>query len=317
MRFLFGCDRSLPALVLIGLFELTACEGPTPPAVLAPLEAPGALQPAAPRVNSVIQDRHAQAPVFEARGAPAATVAVPTSGGSVTEPGDISLNFVDTDIREIVRVVLGTTLKLNYTIDPGVQGTATLEVGRPLPRSALLPTLETLLNQNGATLTARDGIYRVAPLAAGAVAGIVAGPGAVGSGTEVVPLRYAAAQDLVKVLEPYVTEGGKITAEPGRNALIVSGDTAVRQTLASLIRAFDIDVLAGQSYALFPAGSGNPDKMAAELEKVFRAGATGRSPVLCVSSRCSGSMRCSLCRTSRVISMRRGAFSVCNAASRM
>jgi general secretion pathway protein D len=202
-------------------------------------------------------------------------VAVPTSGGSVTEPGDVSLNFVDTDIREIVRVVLGTTLKLNYTIDPSVQGVATLEVGRPLPRSALLPTLETLLNQNGATLTVRDGIYRVTPLAAGAVAGIVAGPGAVGSGTEVVPLRYAAAQDLVKVLEPYVTEGGKITAEPGRNALIVSGDTAVRQTLASLIRAFDIDVLAGQSYALFPAGSGNPDKMAAELEKVFRTGGEG------------------------------------------
>ena len=275
MRFLFGCDRSLPALVLIGLFELTACEGPTPPAVLAPLEAPGALQPAAPRVNSVIQDRHAQAPVFEARGAPAATVAVPTLGGSVTEPGDVSLNFVDTDIREIVRVVLGTTLKLNYTIDPSVQGVATLEVGRPLPRSALLPTLETLLNQNGATLTVRDGIYRVAPLAAGAVAGIVASPGAVGSGTEVVPLRYAGAQDLVKVLEPYVAEGGKITAEPGRNALIVSGDTAVRQTLASLIRAFDIDVLAGQSYALFPAGSGNPDKMAAELEKVFRTGGEG------------------------------------------
>jgi type II secretory pathway component GspD/PulD (secretin) len=186
-----------------------------------------------------------------------------------------------------------------------------------LPRSALLPTLETLLNQNGATLTVRDGIYRVAPLAAGAVAGIVAGPGAVGSGTEVVPLRYAAAQDLVKVLEPYVTEGGKITAEPGRNALIVSGDTAVRQTLASLIRAFDIDVLAGQSYALFPAGSGNPDKMAAELEKVFRTGGEGRSPVSCVSSRCSGSMRCSLCRTSRVISMTRGAFSVSNAVSRM
>src|SRR4029077_8054488 len=174
-------------------------------------------------------------------------------GGSVTEPGDISLNFVDTDIREIVRVVLGTTLKVSYTIDTSVQGVATLEVGRPLPRSALLPTLETVLHQNGATLTVRDGIYRVAPLAAGAVAGIVASPGAVGSGTEVVPLRYAGAQDLVKLLEPYIAQGGKITAEPGRNALIVSGDTAVRQTLASLIRAFDIDVLAGQSYALFPA----------------------------------------------------------------
>ena len=95
---------------------------------------------------------------------------MPTSGVGVTQSGDITLNFVDTDIREIVRVILGATLELNYTIDPGVQGTATLEIGRPLPRSALLPTVETLLNQNGATLIVRDGIYRVAPLSAGASA---------------------------------------------------------------------------------------------------------------------------------------------------
>src|SRR5439155_23820886 len=105
--------------------------------------------------------------------------------------------------------------------------------------------------------------------------GIVSGAGAVGSGTQVVPLRYAAAKDLVKVLEPYVAEGGKITAEPGRNALIVSGDSAVRQTLLSLVRAFDIDALAGQSYALFPADKSTPDKIAGELEKVFRTEGEG------------------------------------------
>jgi len=88
-------------------------------------------------------------------------------------------------------------------------------------------------------------------------------------------LRYASAKDLVKVLEPYVAEGGKITAEPGRNALIVSGDSAVRQTLMSLIGAFDIDALAGQSYALFPADKSTPDKIAGELEKVFRTEGEG------------------------------------------
>ena len=236
MRFSSGRGRPLPALVAVALLAVAGCE--PKPDVLVPLATPGALQPAAPRVNSVIQEDRNRLPVFEARGAAAnpALAEPPPSAGEQT--GDISLNFVDTDIREIVRVVLGATLKLNYTIDPSVQGTATLEIGKPLPRSALLPTLETLLNQNGATLTMRDSIYRVVPLATGAVTGIVSGAGAVGSGTQVVPLRYAAAKDLVKVLEPYVAEGGKITAEPGRNALIVSGDSAVRQTLLSLIRAF-------------------------------------------------------------------------------
>ena len=77
----------------------------------------------------------------------------------------MTLNFVDTDIREIARTILGTTLKLDYTIDPNVHGTGSIETGAPLPRSALLPTLETLLNANGATLVERNGIYAVVPIA--------------------------------------------------------------------------------------------------------------------------------------------------------
>jgi general secretion pathway protein D len=257
------------ALMLSALLALTACERPSPP-VLAPLDAPGALQPAAPRVNSALGEDRARLPVFESRAAgKALAVPLPVSSGN-GQDGDVTLTFVDTDIREIIRVILGATLKLNYTIDPSVQGTATLEVGRPLPRSALLPTLETLLNQNGSTLSYRDGIYRVMALGPGATTNIAVGPAAVGSGAQVVQLRHAAAKDLVKVLEPYVSEGGKITADQGRNALIVSGDPAVRQTLTGLISAFDIDALAGQSYALFPAGDKAPDKLAAELEKVLR-----------------------------------------------
>jgi general secretion pathway protein D len=276
MSRVIGRHCLLLVLVLAGLLTLTACDRPAPPATLAPLGTPGALQPAAPRSSGVVQGGGDRFPVFESRGAATPAAAVSTGGNAAAEPGDISLNFVDTDIREIARVILGATLKLNYTIDPSVQGTATLEVGHPLPRSALLPALETLLNQNGATLSVRDGIYRVMPLAAGAVGSVVgAGPEIVGSGTQVVPLRYASAKDLVKVLEPYVAEGGKIGADPGRNALLVSGDPAVRQTLSGLIRAFDIDVLAGQSYALFPAGSSTPEKVAAELEKVFRSEGEG------------------------------------------
>jgi general secretion pathway protein D len=268
-----GPGSLAPVLAFALLSFLGACEGPEP--ALNPLEQPTRLQAAEPRVSGTIPSGRDRLPSFEARGRETTPVLAASAPGAPAQGGEVTLNFVDTDIREIVRVILGSTLKLNYTIDPSVQGTATLEITQPLPRAALLPALETLLNQNGATLVQRDGIYRVTPLASGAATASIAGPGAVGSGNQVVALRYASAKDLAKVLEPYVSEGGKITADPGRNVLIVSGDAAVRQTLTSMIRAFDIDVLAGQSYALFPAGDGNAEKLAAELEKVFRSEAEG------------------------------------------
>jgi len=243
--------------------------------MLTPLAAPNKLQAAEPRVNSAIPGNRNLPTSFEAHGATVEPALATQPGGSATPGGDIALNFVDTDIREIARVILGETLKLNYTIDPGVQGTATLDIGKPVPRATLLSMFETLLNQNGATLVERGGIYRVMPAGGGAALANAAAPGAVGSATQIVSLRFASAQDLAKLIEPYVGEGGKITADPGRNALLVSGPEVIRRTLIDMVRAFDVNTLAGQSYALFPVRDGTPDKLAGELEKAFRAEAEG------------------------------------------
>ena len=264
-----------PLPVALVLTLLAACQTPAQPG-LEPLEQPSNLQAAAPRVNSSIPpDRSGQRAFVTTGVTPVPTVPQSPSSGSSGQPGDVTLNFVDTDIREIARTILGTTLNLNYTIDPNVHGTGSIDTPTPLPRSALLPALETVLNANGATLIQRNGIYAVVPLPAGSTHNLVSGENAIGAGTQVVPLRYASAKDLAKVLEPYVAEGGKIAADPAHNALIVSGDEAVRRTLAGLIRAFDIDILVGQSYALFPVGDSDPAKRASEFERVLQAQAEG------------------------------------------
>lgn len=241
---------------------------------LEPLLQPAALQAAPPRVNSAIPaDR--RKPIFEDRGTasgPAATLRLPP--GADTQGGDVTLKFADTDIREVARVVLGT-LKLNYTIDPGVQGAATLDTGTPLSRGELLPTLEVLLNQNGATLIRRGALYAVVPIAAAAVGNAVVGGDGFGAGSQVVALRYASAKELAKVLEPYVGEGSKLAADPSRNALIVSGDSNARQALMALIRTFDVDVLAGQSFVILPSSDADTAKVAASLEKALRAESEG------------------------------------------
>ncbi len=259
--------------VTVLLAALGSCQPPPAPG-LTPLEQPAGLQPAAPRISGPIPVNHTGERVFVDRGtvggSAAARSSPPPAGAVSDQTGDVTLNFVDTDIREIVRTILGTTLKLNYTIDPRVHGTGSIETTTPLARSALLPALETLLNQNGATVVQRNGVYNVVPVAVGNISNQSAA-GGIGAGAQVVPLRYTSAKDLAKMLEPYVGEGGKITAEAASNALLVTGDAAVRQTLVGLIRAFDIDILSGRSYALFPVGDDDPAKLAGELEKVLQA----------------------------------------------
>jgi general secretion pathway protein D len=263
-----------PVTPLFGLLlavPLAACHTASRPELL-PLEQPGTLQPAAPRINGSIPPERGAERVFASERPAATPVVSPQWTSPAGGPGgEVTLDFVDTDIREVARTILGKMLKVDYTIDPTVHGTASIETAKPLPRSALLPTLEALLNQNGATLVRRDGVYAVVPIAAGIGGNAVSAANAIGAGTAVVPLRYVSAKDLAQILTPYVSNGGKIAADPADNALIVSGDEMVRRTLTALIRAFDIDLLAGQSYALFPAGENDPKKLAAELEGVLQA----------------------------------------------
>ena len=78
---------------------------------------------------------------------------------------NVTLNFVNADIGEFVAAILGSILKMNYSIDPAVKGTITVQTaGRPLPVSALIPTLEEILSLNGAALVKADGIVKVVPL---------------------------------------------------------------------------------------------------------------------------------------------------------
>jgi len=181
--------------------------------------------------------------------------------------GSVSLTFADTDIREIAAQILGNDLHVNYSIDPSVHGTATLRTVTPLSTGQLLPVLQSLLAQNGATLTQQNGVYRVLPIVA--ANGALASPGTAG-GT-MVALRYAAADDIAKALATYAQGGARIIAVPGANAVVISGEPAQRDALVDLVTAFDVDTLSGQSYALLPVTTGDAADLADALKTAFRA----------------------------------------------
>ncbi len=246
------------------------CAQVNQPRLLPPLPPlAGGLDNATPRVNGSVAGNP---PPLQAAVSNGPGVLVSARAGTPgATGGSITLDFADTDIREVVAQILGNTLHVNYAIDPSVHGTATLRTVSPLAESQLIPVLQSLLAQNGATLTVNGGVYRVLPTAL--AAGVAGGAGTAGG--MLVPLRYAAAEDLAKVLTPYVQGGARLVAIPSSNALVIGGEPAQRDALVELVRAFDIDVLAGQSYALLPVPNGAAEDFATALQQAFRAQSGG------------------------------------------
>ena len=276
-----GRRRALAFAVLALVLDLGACASDDRVSdwfIFSPRPA-GAGAAAPPRVSGPVVPAPDTAPPQ-----PRAVMGQPGGGpGTLPQPvrrdaatGDITLNFVDADIREVARVILGDFLKVTFTIDPAVKGSATIQTAQPVARTSLLPLLETVLAQNGASIVRQNDIYNVVPAATQAAA--QSGLANIGELTEIVPLRFASAPELAKVLEPYVGAGGKIAAGPAKNSLVVSGSTSARQSLISLIRTFDVDFLAGQSYAIFPVASAEPSRVAAEVQRFVQAAGQGDAP---------------------------------------
>ena len=147
----------------------------------------------------------------------------------IQDDGEVTLNFANADIREVVDVVLGETLGVSYIIDPKVQGQITARTSRPLSRQAVIPALENILALNGAALTLDGGIYKVVTLqqAANALTRPIVAPTrrdlARGYGIHVIPLRYAAAQAMADILKPFIAPGRVLRVDAARNLLIFAG----------------------------------------------------------------------------------------------
>jgi len=174
-----------------------------------------------------------------------------------TSPGDVTLNFDGTDIREVVKVILNDLLGVNYVLHPSVQGVASLQTGQPLRREHLIPTLETLLRMNGAALVNQGGSYEVVPLANAIQGRVVPQLGESsralpqGYSVQVVPLRYIGAEEMSAILQPLAPEGSVVRVDTLRNLVVIAGTSPEMSNLLDTIRVFDVDWMAGLSVGFF------------------------------------------------------------------
>lgn len=216
--------------------------------------------------------------MYEGTEVPGASEARPPQ--SAATGNRYELNFENTPVANVAKVVLGDILGTGYTIDPRVQGTISLVSGRPVAKSDILFVLEDALRLSGVVLVRDTAGYRLSPIGDAVGSGRTDAAGAnpePGYGVSVVPLQYVSAQTLLKLMDSFASKAGMVRADSTRNLLLIQGSGPERRTAVDTALSFDLDWMRGQSVGIFPIVNSGPDPIIAELEKIVDSGENGLS----------------------------------------
>jgi general secretion pathway protein D len=199
----------------------------------------------------------------------------------------VTLNLVNVPAPQAAKTILGDILAVRYTVDPGVEGKITIQTPRPVTKSAAIDLFQAALRGNNAAIVDANGLFKIVPLDQAPVGATIrlAGippsaplPGAgddVGSGVKIVQLKYVAAAEMRRILEPIAPRGSIVRADTARNLLTLSGNPADVAGILDAIAIFDVDVMRGMSFALVPVRTSQPDTIADELRTVFASDKEG------------------------------------------
>ncbi len=202
---------------------------------------------------------------------PAATEQTAQNTVSKKSKGEFSLNFDDADLGEVAKVVLSDILGQNYVLSPKVVGKVTLQTTDPLSKEELLPTLEMVLSMNNAALVKDGSVYHIEPLNDALYSANFGSNhgGKSGYQVRVIPVKNVAVDNISDLIKPLLHEKTLLSVDNRRNLLVVSGAADELARIVDMVNTFDIDILKGRSFALFPLAHVDAETLIKELDEVF------------------------------------------------
>jgi len=182
------------------------------------------------------------------------------------------LNFERADIREVIHS-LATALGISYTIDPRIEGQVTIRTNGKIAREDLFPLFNQILRNNGIAAVKVGDIYQILPVAEAKTRAIVPPSAAARQGAratdsfviEIFPVRHVSSDEMVNILQPFVTPGGDALSYPRSNLVVVTDLQSNVARLHELVISFDTDVFHNLHARVFKMQYGDPDELANEI----------------------------------------------------
>src|SRR5882724_11447741 len=196
----------------------------------------------------------------------------PAGEAPLGEEEAMVLNFERADIREVIHS-LATALGISYTIDPRIEGQVTIRTAGKIAREDLWPLLNQILRNNGIAAVKVGDVYQILPVAEAKTRAIIPRSMAAKSSLtekdafaiEIVPVQHVSADEMVNILQPFVTPGGDVLSYSRANLLVITDLQSNIDRLRELITTFDSDVFHNLKTRVFKVQHGDPDELANEI----------------------------------------------------
>ncbi len=205
----------------------------------------------------------------------------PATGTNVDE---LHLNFRNAPL-EMVLNYLSDAAGFIIVLDTPVHGNVSIISNRALTRDEAVDLLNQVLNQNGyaairndRTLTIldkNDAKTRDIPV------NVSNDPGSVPKNdeivTQIIPIRFVDAGDLVKDLSSFVSPQATVVANDAGNSIVITDTQSNIRHLMQIIKAIDSSAEAETEIRVFRMKYANPSDIANELGSVFQSSPSGSS----------------------------------------
>jgi general secretion pathway protein D len=157
--------------------------------------------------------------------------------------GPVMLNFINAEIDSVVRA-MGQITGKNFLLDPRVKGTISISSVQPVSPDLAYQILISSLRMQGFTAVEGKGIVKIVPEADAKqhysqTFGKDIKTGGDQMVTQVYPLQYANAMQLVTVLRPLVAPNNAVSAYPGSNTLVITDYAENLKRISAIIEAID------------------------------------------------------------------------------
>ena len=166
-------------------------------------------------------------------------------GGQQGKNQYVSLNFENADLELVLRSIADIT-GINFIIGPGVKANVTMRTTTKVPASEIFSVMESVLEVNN-LVAVKDGLYyRIVPIAVAqqepqdVQVGKERGEERERYVTQIVHLDHLSAEEMARILQPFLARGAKMVVHKETNSLIIAGFTSTVKRLLDTIKALDI-----------------------------------------------------------------------------